>query len=33
MDIFIYIYTVAPVDYTSYEQKTGRTFKLLSDVL
>ena len=25
--------TVTPVDYTSYESKTGRTFKLLSDAI
>ena len=31
--IYIYIYTVTPVDYTSYESKTGRTFKLLRDVI
>ena len=30
--LYIYIYTVTPVDYTSFESKTGRTVKLLRDV-
>ena len=30
--MYIYIYTVTPVDYMPCESKTGRTFKLLRNV-
>ena len=33
MPVYIYMYTVTPVDYKSYESKTDRTFKLLRDVI